>query len=148
MIGELVRIRAPLVLVSALVSAQLLSSCSSGQSTLTRSQTIEIDGKKVAASSLREALTGLCVALERLPTDALAARDAFYSLSHDRLHTIAAGVQEIDRSAAASLLRAMAVVEEHFARPPFPASLVGDLGRLIAVTRVALRELSIRTEAC
>lgn len=147
MIGGLVRTRVALIFAPALFGAQLLSSCSSGPSTV-GTRTIEVDGEEVAASSLREAVTGLCVALERLPTDPLAARDAFYSLSHDRLHTIAAAVQEIDRSAAASLLRAMAVVEEHLARSPFPTSFAGDLDRLIAATRVALRALSIPTEPC
>jgi len=133
---------------AAVIGAQLLSSCSSDPSAVAGTRTIEVDGEEVAASSLREAVTGLCVALERLPTDPLAARDAFYSLSHDRLHTIAAAVLEIDRSAATSLLRAMAVVEEHLARPPFPASVAGDLDRLIAATRVVLRALSIPTEPC
>ncbi|MGH2649850.1 MAG: hypothetical protein ACRDHK_01385 [Actinomycetota bacterium] len=86
--------------------------------------------------------------MDRLPTDPSAARDAFYSLSHDRLHTIAAAIQEIDRSAADRLLRAMAVVQEHLTGPPFPTSLAGDLDRLIVATRVALRALSIPTEPC
>jgi len=146
-IGGLVRSRAALVFASALFGVQVLSACSSGPSTV-GTRTIEVDGKEVSGSSLREAVTGLCVALERLPPDPLAARDAFYSLSHDRLHTIAAAVQEIDGAAAASLLRAMAVVEEHLARPPFPTSLAGDLDRLITATREALRALSIPTEPC
>jgi hypothetical protein len=144
----LVHTRAVLVLASALIGAELLSSCSSGPTTVARSRTIEVDGEEVAASSLREAVTGLCVALERLPSDPPAARDAFYSLSHDRLHTIAAAVQEIDRPAAGSLLRAMAVVEERFARPLSPASLATAFDRLLAATRVALRALSIPAEPC
>jgi len=126
----------------------LLSSCSSGPSTVARSRTIEVDGEEVVASSLREAVTGLCAALERLPVDPRAARDAFYSRSHDRLHMIATAVQEIDRSTAASLLQAMAVVEERLARRAFPASLGGDLHRLVAATRAALRALSIPSEPC
>jgi len=135
-------------MASALIGAQLLSACSSGASTAARTRTIEVDGEKVAASALREAVTGLCAALEHLPADPGAARDAYYSLSHDRLHMIATAVQEIDRSAAASLLQAMAVVEERLAQPPFPASLAGDLDRLVAATRAALRALSIPTEPC
>jgi hypothetical protein len=137
-----------IVLASALIGAQLLSSCSSGPSTVARTQTIEVDGEEVAASSLREAVTGLCAALEHLPADPRSARDAYYQLSHERLHMIAAAVQEIDRSAAASLLQAMAVVEEDLARPPFPASLAGDFDRLVTATRAALGALSIPTEHC
>jgi hypothetical protein len=147
-IGRSVRTRAAVVLASALIGAQLLFSCSSGPSTVARTQTIEVDGEEVTASSLREAVTGLCVALKHLPADPGAARDAYYSLSHDRLHMIATAVQEIDRSVAASLLQAMAVVEERLARPPFTTSLVGDFDRLVAATRAALRALSIPTEPC
>jgi hypothetical protein len=143
-----VRTPAVVVLALAFIGAESLSSCSSGPSTVLRTRTIEVDGEELAASSLREAVTGLCTALERLPADPRAARDAFYSLSHDRLHTIAAAVQEIDRSAAASLLQAMAVVEERLARPPVPPSLAGDLDRLLTATRAALRALSIPTEPC
>ncbi len=148
MTGRSVRTRVAVVLAAALIGAQLLSSCSSGPSTVGRTRTIQVDGEEVAASSLRGAVTGLCAALERLPADPRAARDDYYSLSHQRLHTIAAAVQEIDRSVAASLLQAMAVVEEDLARPPFPASLAGDLDRLLAATRAALRALSIPTEPC
>ncbi|GIU96692.1 MAG: hypothetical protein KatS3mg013_0495 [Actinomycetota bacterium] len=140
--------RAARVRTSVLLGALLLAACSPGPSTGARERTIQVNGQPVPVSSLREAVTGLCAALERLPTDPMAARDAFYALSHDRLHTIAAAVQEVDRAVAASLLQSKAVVEEDLARFPFPASLAADLDRLTAATRAALGALSIRTEPC
>jgi len=136
------------ILAYAFVGGMLLAACSSDRSPDAGDRTIQVDGQAVAASSLRQAVTGLCTALERLPIDPTAARRAFYDLSHDRLHTIAAAVQDIDRPAATSLLNAKAVVEEDLARFPFPSSLAADLDRLAAASRAALRVLSVPAEPC
>lgn len=142
------RSRGARVRTSILLGALLLAACSPDPSTGAKERTIEVSGQPVPVSSLREAVTGLCTALERSGTDPLAARDAFYALSHDRLHMIAAAVQEVDRAAAASLLQAKAVVEEDFGRLPFPPSLPDDLDRLVTATRTALGALSIATVPC
>jgi len=146
MTGAWIRIVPARIVAFALAGGVVLAACSSGPLGA-GDRTIEVDGQVVSATSLREAV-GLCAVLERLPTDPLAARDAFYSLSHDRLHTIAAAVQEVDRAVATSLLQAKAVVEEDLARFPFPPSLADDLDRLVAATGAALETLSIRTEPC
>lgn len=141
-------IATPGILASLLVTGLLLAACSSDGASGAEDRTIVVDSEAVSADSLRKAVGGLCTALERLPTDPMAARDAFYDLSHARLHTIAAAVDEIDRGAATSLLEAKAVVEEDLARFPFASSLAADLNRLATATREALVALSIRTEPC
>jgi len=130
-----------------MVSAVLLASCS-GAGPAAGTRTIRVDTTPVAVDELQEAVTGLCLALDRLATDPLAARDAFYDLSHERLHTIAAAAGEVDRPAAASLLEAKAAVEADLDRVPFPSSLPGDLERLVTATRSALEALSISSEPC
>jgi hypothetical protein len=138
--------RGPVAVVLAVATLLVPGGC--GSRATPAGRTIEVQGRSVTASSLREAVSGLCIARARLETDALAARSAFYDLAHQGLHTIAAAVQGVDRDAATTLLQAKAVVEADLARYPFPTSLRTDLDRLIDATRRALAALSIPTEPC
>ena len=130
------------------MTSVLTSGCLSTEPSDAGDRSISVQGQSLSASSLRAAVAGLCTSLERLPEDPVAARDAFFDLAHDHLHSIAAAAQRVDRSAAAALLQAKAVVEEDLARSPFPSSLTRDLERLAAATRTALTAMSIRSDAC
>lgn len=68
-----------------MVGGLLLAACSASGPSPAGARTIEVDGQAVSASSLGDAVRGLCLALERLAADPTAARAAFYDLPHDRL---------------------------------------------------------------
>ncbi|GBC87268.1 hypothetical protein HRbin12_01271 [bacterium HR12] len=138
-------VRGPIVAALAWVVVPL-AGCSSGASPGAAERTIEVDGQMVSEASLRDAVTGSCTVRGLVSTYPLEARDVFSSRAHDRRHTIAAAVQGIGRTVAASRLQAKAVVEEDLDRYPSPPSIVGDLDLLTSAIRTALETLSIRTE--
>jgi len=95
----------------------------------------------------RGVVDALCEAKDEAPRDPEAARTTFFDRAHDPLHDIAAAVEEVDRSSAARLLEAKQAVEADLEAMGTP-ELASDLGRLIAATRDALKDLSIPTEGC
>ncbi|MGH2589506.1 MAG: hypothetical protein ACRDGW_01770 [Actinomycetota bacterium] len=146
--GGLRPARSAAAATAVIVAAMLTGSCSESRPADSGDGTIRVDATLVSVDQLQEAVTGLCLALDRLGSDPLASRDIFYDLSHDSLHTIAAAAEDVDRSAAASLLQAKAIVEANLDRSPFPPSLGSDLQRLVTTTRAALEVLSIPAPPC
>jgi cytochrome c biogenesis protein CcmG/thiol:disulfide interchange protein DsbE len=109
---------------------------------------LRIGGDDIPAAQLSGAVDGLCDARQQAAGDAAAARATFFDRSHGPLHTIARGIEALDRRAAGDVLRAKQAVESDLATPAAPEKLVDDLGRLAEATRGALRRLDVSAAAC
>jgi hypothetical protein len=144
-----------LAAVAATVAALglLTGSCRSGTTEGAGSSkpgpTVVVAGEPVPVSRLKAAATGLCTALHQAPDNPRAAETTFYDKSHDTLHTIARGLEEVDRPQAAALLEAVQRVEADFAGGGASGGRVADDVRSLArVTRAGLARLEVRTPAC
>jgi hypothetical protein len=109
--------------------------------------TMEIRGERVPVTQLRGVVEALCEAKDEAPRHPEEARTTFFDRAHDSLHDIAAASGEVARSSAARLLEAKQAVEADLEAMGTP-ELASDLGRLIAATRDALKDLSVSTEGC
>jgi len=70
----------------------------------------------------------------------------FFDRSHDALHTVARGLEDVDRAQAAGLLEAKEAVETGLdSRRPM---LTDDVARLADVYRSGLRRLAISAPPC
>ena len=105
-------------------------------------------GETVTTARLRAISAGLCEALQQAPTDVAAAKKTFNSRSHDGLHLIARGLEEIDRAAAATLLEAKQKVEGDFSRNAAGPQVAADLRTLADVTRSSLARFNVGVDAC
>ena len=104
--------------------------------------TVAVGGERIAVAPLVDAHVALCEAAARPAI----ARELFFDRSHDALHTVARGVENVDRGQAAELLQAKERVESELGAPP--ASLPGDLARLAAVYRASLGRLAVTAPPC
>ena len=105
-------------------------------------ETVTVGGEEVAVARLVDAHAGLCEAAASPAT----ARALFFDRSHEALHTVARGVEEVDRAQAGALLQAKEKVESELdARPP---NLPDDLRRLAEVYRSSLGRLAIEAPPC
>ncbi len=128
------------------VALALLVASGCGRSSDGASRTITVGGDRVTAAHLRAAAAGLCQAKAVAPSDPTAARADFYNQSHDSLHTVARGLETVDRGLAADLLVTMQKVEADLeTRPP---TLAADLGQLADVYRNGLGRLAIPVPPC
>jgi hypothetical protein len=109
--------------------------------------TMEIRGERVPVTQLRGVVDALCEAKDQAAPDPEAARRIFFDRAHDPLHDVAAAAEEVDRSSAARFLEAKQAVEADLQAMAAP-ELASDLGRLVAATRDALKDLSVSTEGC
>jgi hypothetical protein len=104
-------------------------------------ETVTVDGARVAVAPLVDAQEALCQAAAR-PDQA---RALFFDRSHEALHTVARGLDDVDRAQAAQLLEAKETVESalgaHGANPQ-------DLLRLADVYRTSLTRLAITAPPC
>jgi hypothetical protein len=109
---------------------------------------VTMAGETVGATRLRAIAAGLCEAAQQAATDISAAAKTFNSKSHDGLHLIARGLQEIDRPAAATLLEAKQKVEADISSKAAGPQLAADLRSLSDVTRSSLARFNLTVDAC
>ncbi len=102
----------------------------------------------VTEENSREAVLGLCEARAEVERDPAAAGDAFFDRAHDRLHVIAAAVEEVDRPSAARLLEAIASVEADVRQDAEPERTAADLDALLEATRASLERLGLAAPRC
>ena len=99
-----------------------------------------VDRLRLAAS--------ICDAAQLAGNDVDSARATFYGQSHEGLHLIARGLQDVDRNQSAALLEAKQKVEADFlASPPRP-QLVNDLRHLADVTPAGLARFKVSADVC
>ncbi|MDQ3897037.1 MAG: hypothetical protein M3326_07290 [Actinomycetota bacterium] len=105
-------------------------------------RTVTVGGDRVSVARLVDAHAALCEAAARPDT----ARTLFFDRSHEALHTVARGLEDVDRAQAAELLEAKEKVEADLAAPG--GSLPADLSRLADVYRASLGRLAITAPPC
>jgi hypothetical protein len=116
--------------------------------TTTAPASVTIAGETVSTTRLRAVAAGLCEAAEQAASDISAAAKTFNSKAHDGLHTIARGLQEIDRAAAATLLEAKQKVEGDISSKVAGPQLATDLRSLSDVTKTSLARFNVTVDAC
>ena len=116
----------------------LAAACGGGSS----DRTVTVGGERVAVARLVDAHAALCEAAARPE----AARTLFFDRSHEALHTVARGMEDVDRAQAAELLEAKEKVESDLAGPG--DTLPADLSRLADVYRASLGRLAISAPPC
>jgi hypothetical protein len=103
--------------------------------------TVTVDGERVAVEPLVDAHEALCQAAADLDQ----ARALFFDRSHEALHTVARGLEDVDRAQAAQLLEVKERVESELgAHRENPQ----DLSRLADVYRASLTRLAITAPPC
>jgi hypothetical protein len=116
--------------------------------TTTAPASVTMAGETVSTTRLRVIAAGLCEAGQQAGTDISAAAKTFNSKSHDGLHVIARGLQEIDRPASATLLEAKQKVEGDISSKAAGPQLAADLRSLSDVTRSSLARFNVTVDAC
>jgi len=139
------RLSVPLARVLALV-AVLGAGCGSGEKPAP--VVVAMAGQTVATTKLLYIAAGVCNAARQAGTNVEAARSTFFGQSHDGIHLIARGLQDIDRDASAKLLETKQKVEADFLAPPPGPQVAADLRALAAVTRSSLARFKVSAEAC
>jgi hypothetical protein len=109
---------------------------------------VTIAGQTVTAAKLRAIAAGLCEAAKQAATDTKAAETTFQGKSHDGLHLIARGLQDIDRPASATLLEAKEKVESDFSNKAPGTKVATDLRSLSEVTKSSLARFNVTVDAC
>ena len=122
------------------------AACGSGQKPAP--VVVAMAGQTVATTKLLTINTGICDAARRAGTDIDAARQTFFGQSHDGIHLIARGLQDVDRDTSATLLEAKQKVEADFLAPPPGPQVAADLRALAAVTRSSLARFKVSADAC
>src|SRR5260221_886245 len=95
---------------------------------------VAMAGQTVATAKLLTIASGICVAAGQGGGDVDAARQTFFGQSHDGIHLIARGLQDVDRDESAALLEAQQKVEADFLAPPPGPPTLADLRRPAAGT--------------
>lgn len=114
----------------------------------TNPASVTVGGETVSTARLLAVATGLCEALGQAQTDPAAAKRTFNGRSHDGLHLIARGLQDIDRAAAAALLEAKQKVEADFSGSAAGPQVAAGLRSLADVTRSSLTRFNVTADAC
>jgi hypothetical protein len=123
----------------AVVALAVLAACGGDGA---ETKTVTVGGERVTVARLVDAHAALCEAA----TSPTTARALFFDRAHEALHTVARGVEDVDRGQAAALLVAKEKVESELdARPP---NLPDDLRRLADVYRTSLGRLAIEAPPC
>lgn len=120
--------------------ALLLAAC--GGSSGSGTKTVTVGGEQVTVARLVDAHAGLCEAAGRPAT----ARALFFDRAHEAIHTVARGVEDVDRAQAAALLEAKEKVEAELDKPPL--TLGADLMALADAYRTSLGRLAITAPPC
>lgn len=129
-------------------STTVAETTTSSAPTTTAPASVTMAGEAVSTTRLRAISGGLCEAAEQAATDIAAAAKTFNSKSHDGLHLIARGLQEIDRPAAATLLEAKQKVESDISSKAAGPQLAADLRSLADVNRSSLERFNVPVDAC
>ena len=129
----------------AAVVLLLVGACSGGSP---GPASVEVGGESVPVGSLKAVVEGVCRATGQAATDTEEARRTFFGQAHQGLHTIARGLEDVDRSAAADVLVAKQAVEADLSGGRPASTLVADLRRLAEATRGALDRLGVSVPAC
>ena len=114
----------------------------------TTAGSVSMAGQTVTVARLLAIAAGLCEAAAQAPTDVAAAEKTFNSRSHDGLHLIARGLEEVDREAAATLLQAKQKVEGDFSNAAAGEQVATDLRTLSEVTKSGLARFNVSVDAC
>ena len=109
---------------------------------------VTMAGQTVTTAKLRAIAAGLCEAAQQAATDLSAAEKTFQGKSHDGLHLIARGLQDIDRPASATLLEAKQKVEGDFSNDAAGPQVAADLRSLSEVTKSSLALFNVTVDAC
>jgi hypothetical protein len=109
---------------------------------------VAMAGETVAAGKLLTIASGICDAARQAGGDVSAARQTFFGQSHDGIHLIARGLQDVDRDATARLLEAKQKVEADFLAPSPGPQVAADLRALAAVTRSSLARFKVSADSC
>jgi hypothetical protein len=104
--------------------------------------TVTIGGQQVAKAPLVDAHAALCEAAAQPAT----ARALFFDRSHEALHTVARGLEDVDRAQAGALLEAKQKAETDLSI--FAPGLTAALLRLADVYRAGLGRLAITAPPC
>ena len=129
-------------------AAQVTTTTAAETTTTTDPASVTMAGETVTTARLRVIAAGLCEAAQQAATDTSAAAKTFNSKSHDGLHLIARGLQEIDRPASATLLEAKQKVEADISSKAAGPQLAADLRSLSDVTRTSLARFNVTVDAC
>ena len=105
-------------------------------------KTVTIGGDRVTVARLVDAHAALCEAA--FTPDS--ARALFFDRSHEALHTVARGLEEVDRAQAAMLLQAKESVESELGSQS--RNVTNLLLRLADVYRTSLGRLAIEAPPC
>ena len=128
-------------------TAQVTTS-SAAETTTSTAGSVTIAGQSVTVAKLRLIANGLCEAAQQAATDTAAAEKTFQGKSHDGLHLIARGLQEIDRPASATLLEAKEKVESDFSNHAAGSQVATDLRSLSEVTKSSIARFNVTVDAC
>jgi hypothetical protein len=116
--------------------------------TTTTAGSVTMAGQTVTTVRLLAIAAGLCDAAAQASTDVKAAEKTFNGRSHDGLHLIARGLEQIDRAASATLLEAKQKVEGDFSRSAAGGQIATDLRHLSEVTRASLAHFNVTAGDC
>jgi hypothetical protein len=116
--------------------------------TTTTAGSVTMAGQTVTVARLLAVAAGLCESAAQAPTDVKTAEKTFNGRSHDGLHLIARGLEQIDRAASATLLEAKQKVEGDFSRSAAGAQIATDLRQLHEVTVSSLARFNVTAGAC
>ena len=129
-------------------TAAQVTTTSAAETTTTAPESVTMAGETVSTTRLRVIAAGLCEAAQQAATDISAAAKTFNSKSHDGLHVIARGLQEIDRPTSAALLEAKQKVEGDISGKTAGPQLAADLRSLSEVTKSGLARFNVTVDAC
>jgi len=137
---------------TTVASSEVTTSSATETTTTTATTTtqgaVTMAGQTVPVARLLAVAAGLCEATAQAPTDVEAAEKTFNGRSHDGLHLIARGLEQIDRAASAALLEAKQKVEGDFSRSAAGSQVAADLKPLHDVTVTSLARFNVTAGAC
>jgi hypothetical protein len=134
--------------VAQVTTSSAAETTTSTAATTTAPTAVTMAGQTVTTARLRAIAAGLCVAATQAATDTSAAEKTFEGKSHDGLHLIARGLQDIDRPASATLLEAKEKVESDFSNKAPGTKVATDLRSLSEVTKSSLARFNVTVDAC
>ena len=126
-----------------------VASSTTSTTATTTSATITVAGEPVAVSLLTDAVSALCDVRSRAGAgDRAGAAATFFDRSHDPLHTLARGLEDLDRASAARLLEAKQEVEGDLDDESDPGLLAAAVTELHTSAAGGLSRLGIEVPAC